>query len=65
MSFLLDAVENVNVFLWDFALLFLLLGTGVYYSFKLRFVQVRRFKEGFKKVFGGFFQKKGKALPGR
>lgn len=65
MSFLLDAVENVNVFLWDFALLFLLLGTGVYYSFKLRFVQVRRFKEGFQKVFGGFFQKKGKGFAGQ
>jgi len=42
----------VNGFLWDFALLFLLCGTGIYFTVRLRFVQVRKFKQGMKAVFG-------------
>lgn len=41
-------------FLWDYLLIFLLCGTGVYFTFRLRFVQLRKFKEGCKSVFGGF-----------
>ena len=44
---------NVNDILWSTILLFLLLGTGVYYTFKLRFIQVRKFKSGFMRLFGG------------
>ncbi len=51
-------VENIvaatNSFLWDFALLFLLCGTGIFYTFSLRFIQVRKFKEGCKMLFGNF-----------
>ena len=47
-------VEYVNSFLWDYALLILLLGTGIYFSFRLRFIQVRKFKEGMKALFGSF-----------
>lgn len=32
----------------------LLVGTGVYFTVRLRGVQVRRFGEGFRRVFGGF-----------
>ncbi|HJD22776.1 MAG TPA: sodium:alanine symporter family protein [Firmicutes bacterium] len=46
------AVEAVNGFLWDFALLFLLCGTGIYFTIRLRFVQVRKFIAGIKAVFG-------------
>ena len=47
-------VATVNSFLWDFALLFLLCGTGIFYTFSLKFIQVRKFKEGWKKLFGNF-----------
>ena len=45
-------VQNVSGFFWNFALLFLLCGTGVYFTIRLRFVQVRRFGEGMRAVFG-------------
>ncbi|MCI8648770.1 MAG: sodium:alanine symporter family protein [Anaerotruncus sp.] len=45
-------VGAVNGFLWDYALLFLLCGTGIYFSVRLRFVQVRKFGAAFKAVFG-------------
>ena len=47
-------VATVNSFLWDFALLFLLCGTGIFYTFSLKFIQVRKFKEGCKMLFGNF-----------
>ncbi len=47
-NFLLD-VKN---FLWDYLLIFLLCGTGVYFTIRLRFVQIRKFPEGFRSVFG-------------
>ena len=51
-SILLPFIEAANSFLWDFALLFLLCGTGIYFTIRLRFVQVRKFKAGLKAVFG-------------
>ena len=47
-----NIVEAVNNFFWNFALLFLLCGTGVYFTLRLRFVQVTKFKAGMKAVFG-------------
>lgn len=52
MDFIMKAVDFINTFLWDFALLFLLCGTGVYFTIRLRFVQVRKFGAGMKAVFG-------------
>ena len=49
---LLEVVVAVNGFLWNFLLLFILCGVGVYYTFKLKFIQVRKFGEGFRLVFG-------------
>lgn len=49
---MLDFVNGVNKLLWDFLLIFLLCGTGVYFTFKLKFIQVRKFKESFKMTFG-------------
>ena len=43
-------IEQFSDVLWNSLLLFLLVGTGV----RLRGVQVRRFGEGFRRVFGGF-----------
>ena len=54
MEMVASVVEVVNKFLWDYALLILLLGTGIFYSFRLKFIQVRKFGAGMKKMFGGF-----------
>ena len=47
-------IEQFRDVLWNSLLLFLLVGTGVYFTVRLRGVQVRRFGEGFRRVFGGF-----------
>ena len=54
MEILSQIVEGVNSFLWDGALLVLLLGTGVFYTINLKFIQVRKFGEGMKRMFGNF-----------
>ena len=48
MEFIEKVVALVNKVLWDYALLVLLVGTGVFYTFKLKFIQVRKFGEGMK-----------------
>ncbi len=49
-----NIVAVINDVLWNkyLLLLFLLLGSGVYFSIRTQFVQVRKFKEGMKRVFG-------------
>ncbi len=47
-----SVVQTVNTYLSDYILLFLLLGVGIFYSIRTRFVQVRCFGEGMKTVFG-------------
>lgn len=54
MDFLTNVVDVVNTVLWDYALLFLLVGTGIFYTFQLKFIQVRKFGAGMKLLFGGF-----------
>ena len=53
MDTLLKVVQTINMYLSDYILIILLVGTGLFFSVKTRFVQVRCFKEGMKKVFGG------------
>ena len=46
-----------------YCLIPLLVGTGIYLTIKLRFIQIRRFGQAFRKVFGGitlFGDKAGK-----
>lgn len=45
-------VVNINTYLSSYILVFLLIGVGLFYSIRTRFVQVRCFGEGMKKVFG-------------
>ena len=47
-------IEQASDILWNSLLLFLLVGTGVFFTIRLRGVQLRRFGEGFHRVFGGF-----------
>ena len=58
----MDAVLNffttVNAYLSDYVLIFLLVGVGLFFTIRTRFVQVRCFGEGMKQVFGGIFSKK-------
>ncbi len=54
MAALLSIVKNINFYLSDYILVILLLGTGILFSFKTKFVQVRCFGEGMRRVFGGF-----------
>ncbi|RGX53577.1 MULTISPECIES: alanine/glycine:cation symporter family protein [Anaerotruncus] len=61
MDFVAEIVKNVNHFLWDFALLFLLCGTGIWFTIRLRFVQIRKFPQAFKAVFGNIKLRGAKA----
>ena len=51
-STLYPIVCNINTYLSNYILVFLLLGVGLWYSIKTRFVQLRCFKEGWNSVFG-------------
>ena len=57
---ILNIVAKVNAYLSDYILIFLLVGVGLFYSVKTRFVQVRCFGEGMKKVFGNIKFRGGK-----
>ena len=53
MEFIAQLVNQVNGLLWDELLIFLLCGTGIYYTLRLGFIQIRHFGSGFKALFGG------------
>ena len=52
MEQLLDIVKSINAYLSDYILMILLIGVGVFFTIRTRFVQIRCFGEGMKKVFG-------------
>ena len=52
MDIISSIVAKINSFLWDFALLFLLCGTGIYFTIRLKFVQITKFKDGWDRTFG-------------
>ena len=51
MELLNQIVQIVRDVLWDYILLFLLLGTGLFFTVRLKGVQFRKFGEGFKNTF--------------
>ncbi len=57
---LLNIVNTINSYTADYILVFLLVGTGVFFTFRTKFVQVRCFGEGMKKVFGKISLRGGK-----
>ena len=61
MTGLESAVQFVNGLLWDYLLLFVLVGTGVWFTIRLKFIQIRGFGEGFRRTFGGLFHRGGEA----
>ena len=51
-AMLLGIVQKINGYLSDYVLIVLLVGAGLYFSIRTRFVQVRCFGEGMRRVFG-------------
>ncbi len=51
---MLQIVQTINGYLSDYILIVLLLGAGIYFTVRTRFVQIRCFGEGMKRVFGNF-----------
>lgn len=51
---LFPLVADINKYLSNYILVFLLVGIGLWYSFKTKFVQVRCFWDGFRLLFGNF-----------
>ena len=49
-----NLVVNINSYLSNYVLIFLLVGTGLWFSIRTGFVQVRFFGEGIKRLFGNF-----------
>ena len=59
-SALMPVVVNINTYLSNYILVFMLIAVGLWYSIKTRFVQVRCFGEGMKSVFGNLSLRGGK-----
>ena len=57
-------VVKINEYLANYILIVLLVTVGLWYSIKTRFVQIRYFKEGMKKVFGNLSLRGGKQQQG-
>lgn len=59
-EWLYPIVCEINVTLSSYILVFLLIGVGLWYSIRTRFIQVRCFGEGMKKVFGNLSLRGGR-----
>ena len=54
MDALTQIVADINSILWGpWCLIPVLVGAGIFFTFKLRFVQIRQFGRAVKHVFGG------------
>lgn len=51
---IIDYISAINKFLWDDILIFLLCGTGIFYTIILKGVQIRRFPQIIRGIFTGF-----------
>ena len=59
-AMLLGIVQKINGYLSDYVLIVLLISAGLYFSIRTRFVQVRCFGEGMRRVFGSIKLNGGK-----
>ncbi len=64
MDFLASLVDKINGYITDYCLVFLLIGVGLYFTIRTKFVQVRCFGEGMRNVFGKLSLKGGKQQGG-
>ncbi len=53
MDQLATLVSDISGFVWNNLLLYILVLTGIIFSIRLKFIQVRKFGEGMRRVFGG------------
>lgn len=58
---MLDIIAWINSLLWDVLLIVLLCGMGFYLSWRLNFIQFRKFGESFRKTFGSISLRGDKA----
>ena len=63
-SAIYNVVCDINTYLSNYILIFLLVGVGLWYSIQTRFVQIRCFGEGMKKVFGNLKLRGGRQESG-
>ena len=63
-EFFLKIAQDINTYLSNYILIVLLVGIGLFYSIRTKFVQVRFFGEGLKRVFGGIKLNGGKQQGG-
>ena len=61
METLNNIVLTIQNYMSNYVLIIALLSAGLWFSFRLGFIQVRGFGEGMKRTFGGLFSKKGEA----
>ena len=54
-------IKTIQSFLWDYLLIFLLCGVGLFFTIALKGVQIRRFIPGLREMFSGFSLKGEKA----
>ena len=52
MDLLAAKVSELAGFVWNGLLLYLLVGTGIIFTIRTRFIQVRKFGAGFRRLFG-------------
>lgn len=50
-DFLISLLTKINDLVWGVPLLILLVGTGIYFTFKLKFIQITKLKLAFKSIF--------------
>ncbi len=60
MDAILKIVQTINLYLSDYILIVLLIGIGLFYTVRTRFVQVRYFGQAMKSAFGGISFRGGK-----
>lgn len=56
-----NIVLTIQNYMSNIVLIICLVGAGIWFSIRTGFIQVRGFKEGMKRTFGGLFSKKGEA----
>jgi len=56
-AIILNIVTSINSYLWNYILVFILIGLGLFFTIKTKFVQIRCFGEGCRNVFGKMLDK--------
>src|SRR5690554_4296040 len=60
MDFLSTLIDYGNTFFWDYILIYLLIGAGLYFTFFSKFAQFRLFPEMFKVITEAAVEQSGK-----